>query len=299
MKGKRVVLGLVILVAAVAAAALTIKALKPPPPAKTIAIHKVAGAQWRPEIGQPLFIAVLGSDTRSGPPSGGGGRCDAIHIVAINPAAKAGTVLNFPRDSYVEVAGRGADKINAACVVGGGAGVMVETLKKLTGIPIQYYAITEFTHFRSFIDELGGIDVDVPYEMRDVPYSGANFNKGTQRMDGGQALAFTRNRHDTPKGDFSRTENQGLFILAALKKFRAEATDPHRIFDYVKAARRHADISIPVPELIKLALLAREIDPASLRSVTLNGSTGAAGGASVVFLQSGDTYDRVRDDAIF
>lgn len=298
MTGKRAVLGLVILTAAGGAIALTIKAMKPPAAPTAIAIHKVAGAQWRPEIGQPLFIAVLGSDARSGPTSGGGGRCDAIHIIAINPAAKAGTILNFPRDSYVDVAGRGSDKINAACAVGGGAGVMVETLKKLTGIPIQYYAITEFTHFRSFIDELGGIDVDVPYEMRDVPYSGANFNKGTQRMDGGQALAFTRNRHDTPKGDFSRTENQGLFILAALQKFRAEATDPHRIFDYLKVVRRHTDISIPIPEMIKLALLAREIDLASLRNVTVDGSTGAAGGASVVFLNPGDTYSRVSDDAI-
>ncbi len=299
MKGKRVVLGIVILMAAGGAVALTLKAIKPPPAPKTIAIHKVAGAQWRPEIGQPLFIAVLGSDTRSGPTSGGGGRCDAIHIVAINPAAKAGTVLNFPRDSYVEVAGRGTDKINAACGVGGGAGVMVETLKKLTGIPIQYYAITEFTHFQRFINELGGIEVDVPYQMRDDPYSGAHFAKGLLKMDGGQALAFARNRHDTPNGDFSRTDNQGILIMSALKKFRAEATDPHRIFDYLKVARRHTDISIPVPELIKLALVAREIDPASLRNVTINGSTGTAGGASVVFLSPGDTYARVRDDAIF
>ena len=297
MTVKRVALGIVILVAAASASLLTIKALKPPP-SKAIAIHKVAGAQWRPEIGQPLFIAILGSDARSGPTSGGGGRCDAIHIIGINPTAKAGTILNFPRDSYVEVPGKGTDKINAACAAGGGAGVMVEALKKLTGIPIQYYAITEFTHFIRFIDELGGIDVDVPYEMRDPP-SGANFDKGPRRMLGGEALAFTRNRKDTPNGDFSRTDNQGLFILAALKKFRAEATDPHRIFDYLTIARRHTDTSVPMLELVRLALVARDIDPASIRNVTINGSTGSAGGASVVFLNPGDTYDRVKDDAIY
>ncbi|MGH2771476.1 MAG: LCP family protein, partial [Actinomycetota bacterium] len=114
-------------------------------PAPAVGIHKVKDTSWRPDLGQPLFIAVLGSDVRSGPPGGGGGRCDAIHIVAINPRARAGTILNFPRDAYVDIPGRGKDKINAACVPG--ADLMVQTLKNLTGIPIQYYVMTEFSHF--------------------------------------------------------------------------------------------------------------------------------------------------------
>lgn len=261
-----------------------------------VGIHKVQGANWSPGTGQPLFVAVLGSDTRSGPPSGGGGRCDGIHIVAINPTTKGGTILNFPRDSWVNIAGRGMDKINSACSSGGGQ-LMVQTLKNLTGIPIQYYAITEFSHFIKFIDELGGIDVNVPYAMADSP-SGAFFAAGTLHMTGGQSLAFTRNRKDTPRGDFSRADNQGIFIQASLAKFKAEAGDPHRILDYIRTARRHTEASASVMDLLRLGLLAREIDPAQVKNMTMPGSTGSAGGASVVFLAPGDIYNRVRDDAI-
>ncbi|HEX2179292.1 MAG TPA: LCP family protein [Actinomycetota bacterium] len=258
---------------------------------EAVGIHKVAGTHWRPERGEPLFVAVLGSDTRQGPP-GGGGRCDAIHIVAINPQQRAGTILNFPRDSNIG----GFTKVNAACT--GGPDRMIQALRSHTGIPIHYYATTEFSHFQAFINELGGVEVNVPYDMHDSP-SGADFRPGRIRMDGRAALAFSRNRKDTPRGDFSRTDNQGLFILASLEKFRAEAADPHRIFDYVKAARRHISADVPVSEFIKLALLARDIDPAAVRNMTIPGSTGSIGGASVVFLAPGDIYQRVRDDGIY
>ncbi len=256
-----------------------------------VGINKVAGVNWRPELGQPLFVAVLGSDTRSGPP-GGGGRCDAIHIVAINPQQRSGTVLNFPRDSSIG----GLTKVNAACM--NGPERMVQALRSHTGIPIQYYVTTEFSHFIQFIDELGGVEVNVPYDMKDSP-SGADFRPGPFRMNGSQSLAFARNRKDTPRGDFSRTDNQGIFIIASLAKFRAEAVDPHRVFDYFRAGRRHIKADVPLGELMKLALLARDIDPAALKNMTIAGSTGNTGGASVVFLAPGDTYNRVKDDAIY
>jgi LCP family protein required for cell wall assembly len=260
--------------------------------AETVAISKVAGASWRPELGQPLFVAVLGTDVRSGPPGGGGGRCDAIHILAINPQQKAGTILNFPRDSAIA----GYTKVNAACT--GGVGPMVQALKSATGIPIQYYVTTEFTHFTNLVNDLGGVEVNVPYDMHDSP-SGADFRPGMTHMDGREALAFSRNRKDTPRGDFSRTDNQGIFMLASLAKFRADAANPHRIFEYVKAGRNHLRTDVPLNEVFKLLLLARDIDPAAIKNITINGSTGNSGGASVVFLAPGDTYSRVKDDGIY
>ena len=255
-----------------------------------VGIHKVQGAAWRPERGEPLFIAVLGSDTRVGPPTGGGGRCDAIHIVAINPQAKAGTILNIPRDSYI-----GGQKINANCV--GGAERMVGALKSLSGLPIHYYAITEFSNFVKLFDDLGGLEINVPYDMKDSP-SGADFRPGPLLMTGGQVLSFSRNRKHAPGGDFGRTENQGRVILATLAKFRKEMADPHRLFDYIKLARRHTATTVPVAEMIKLALIARDIDPANVANKNIPGGTGSAGAASVVFLSPGDIFARVRDDAI-
>lgn len=261
-----------------------------------VEIRKVAGSNWYPTSGKPLFIAVLGSDTRNGPPSGGGGRCDAIHIVAINAQEKAGTILNLPRDSYVPVPGMGRTKINAACTRG--APTMVQALQNHTGLPIHYYAITEFSNFTALIDEIGLVNTPVPYPMRDSP-SGAHFLGGDSLMDGRAALAFSRNRKDTPRGDFSRTENQAIFMQAVHTKFRAEtASDLHRVFDYIKAARRHVQTDVPLSEIVQLAMLARDIDPGDMANMTIPGSTGSAGRASVVFPAPGDIYTRVKDDGI-
>jgi LCP family protein required for cell wall assembly len=261
-------------------------------PSPAVGIHKVQGASFRPEQGGLLFLAVIGTDVRRGNPGEGGG-CDALHIVAINPQQKRGTILNFPRDSFLN--GR---KITDICR-SGGVEAGLNTLKAHTGIDVQYYVTTEFSHFMAFIDELGGLDATIPYGMNDAP-SGAFFNAGPQHLNGGQVLAFSRNRKDTPRGDFSRTENQGTIIIASLAKFRTEiSADPHRLFDYMKAARRHVKSTIPVPELVKLALLARDIDPAQIQNLTMPGSTGSAGGASVVFIAPGDIYGRVKDDAIY
>ena len=256
-----------------------------------VGIHKVQGATWRPETGQTLFVAVLGSDIRNGPPGGGGGRCDAIHVLAINPQAKAGTILDIARDTWV------GSKINDRCL--GGPDGMVNALKSLTGIPIQYYVTTEFSHFMKLIDELGGLDINVPYAMHDPVGSGANFGAGPRHMLGGDVLAFSRNRHDTPKGDFSRSFNQGEVMLAGHRKFRAETADPGRILDYLRAAQRNVRFSIPMGDAIKLALLARDIDPANIRNIQVPGRTGSVGAASVVFLEPGDTFQRVKDDGIY
>jgi LCP family protein required for cell wall assembly len=260
-------------------------------PTPAVGIHKVEEAGFEPTPQGLLFIAVVGTDVRAGPPGGAGG-CDAVHIVAINIEARAGTILNFPRDSFLN-----GQKLTDICRRGG-VEAAVSVLGAHTGIRINYFVTTEFSHFQSFIQELGGMEINVPYAMADSA-SGAVFQPGPQAMNGSQVLAFTRNRKDTPRGDFSRTENQGLAILASLQKFRTETKDPHRLFDYIRVARRHVKLDVPATEIIRLALVARRLDPSKIQNLTVPGSTGSAGSASVVFLAPGDTYDRVRDDAIF
>lgn len=265
---------------------------------RAISINKVADAEWRPEAGQPLFIAVLGSDIRNGPPGGPGGRCDAVHIVAINPRKRAGTIINIPRDSWVNVPGAGPQRINTGCFYGGSE-LMVQTMRQATGIPIQYYVNTEFSHFRGFISDLGGVRVNVPYAMNDAA-SGARFRAGPVTMNGAQALAFNRNRKDTPRGDFSRTDNQGRFIAASLLKFQDDVgKDPRKLAEYLRAARRHVQISVPLPDLIRLSFTALRVDPAKVQNITVPGSTGSVGAASVVFMAPGDIFRRVADDAIY
>lgn len=263
-----------------------------------IELHRVASAAYfEPARVNPLFILVIGSDVRAGDPRGG--RADSLHIVAVNTKNGASTIVGIPRDSYVPVAGGGTDKINSSLVRGGPAGV-VATVQRLSGIRFHYWALTEFSHFRRMVERLGGVKVKVPYPMQDLPYSGANFRAGPKLMNGALALAFARNRHATPNGDFSRSENQGRLLSAALEKFQKDTSTPLRLARYFEVFRSEVVSSVPPTELLQLALIAHRLNLKRVRNVVLPGSTGSAGGASVVFLGPGanDIFRRVRDDGV-
>ena len=120
----------------------------------------------------------------------------------------------------VSIPGHGTNKINSALTFGGPA-LTIKTIERLTGIHIDYYLLTWFGGLAHMVNDVGGIVVDVPYPMHDS-YSGADFNAGVQRLNGKQALAFSRNRHDTPLGDLSRSQNQGILLMAALRQFHED-----------------------------------------------------------------------------
>lgn len=264
-----------------------------------IQLHRVASARYFDPISvNPLFVLVLGSDVRAGDPRGG--RADSIHVVAVNTKTGAGTIVGIPRDSYVRIPGGRTDKINAALVTGGPEGV-VSAVSGISGIRFHYWALTEFSHFQRILDQLGGITVNVPYPMKDLEFSGANFPAGRQRMGGAAALAFARNRKATPHGDFSRSENHGRILGAALAKFRKDAITPLRLAKYFSVFRSQVVSNVPATELLRLAMIAHKVDPAKLRNLVLPGSAGSAGGASVVFLAPGaaDIFRKIRPDATY
>lgn len=243
------------------------------------------------------FVLVVGSDARPGydPRSG---NADSIHLVGVNPATRRGTILGIPRDAWVEVPGVGNRKITTALATGG-PDLLARTVEHLTGLPVDYYAVTGFAGLRAIVDELGGLDVHVDEPMND-PYSGARFSRGWHHMDGGAVLAFARNRHDVPAGDFSRSLNQGKVLLAALAKMRAEVGDDDGIDRWVGVLLRHAVVDTGLGTLRGLAALARRLDPAGLRNEVLPGRVGwAPGGQSVVYLdpRAAAIFEDLRSDA--
>lgn len=235
------------------------------------------------------FVLILGSDVRSGDPIQG--RSDSIHVLALDPKARRGTVMGIPRDSYVDIPGEGRQKINEA-LRRGGPELAVRTVRNLTGMPITYYVVAAFDGFRTMVDALGGLDGFVPYDMNDSA-SGAFFQTGWHRMDGGKALAFSRNRH-IPAGDFARSENQGRLMIDGLKKLRAETGNQSDVEGWVRILARHTRVNMSFGELVRLAVLARVTAASNVRNLVTPGRTGSAGGASVVFLTD-QAYEMFRD----
>lgn len=258
-----------------------------------IEIHKVDEAHLNQVPGGPIFLLVLGNDARPGQTVS---RADAIHLIGVDPDQGRATILNIPRDTYTAIPGRGSDKINAAHAFGGPE-LTAAAVGALVGVHIPYVIATGFVGLAAMVDELGGVDVDVPVAMSDAN-SGAFFSPGRQHLGGADALAFSRNR-SIAGGDFSRTHNQGILILSALAKLRDEGRSPARVLRSLSVLLRHTTLhGVSIPELYRLGRLGLSIDPADVTNVTMPGAVGAAGGASVVFptVAAEAIFADIRDD---
>jgi polyisoprenyl-teichoic acid--peptidoglycan teichoic acid transferase len=231
---------------------------------------------------EPIFILFLGSDARPGEQITGQ-RSDSIHLVGINPEKKKASILGFPRDSWVSIPGYGTNKINAA-MTEGGPDLVVKTVESLTGITIDYWTLTWFEGFQAMVNGIGGLTVDVPFAMSDS-YSHAYFDPGVQTLNGRDALAFARNRHDLPQGDFGRSEDQGLLMVSALTQFKREfSKDPARLFDWVGAGLRNVRTDVPLDQVMNLAFTASVLNAKKVQNMVVPGSTGMAGNESIVNL---------------
>lgn len=250
---------------------------------------------FRPVDGK-IFVLIIGSDARSGNPVNA--RADAIHLVGINAEKMRAGILNFPRDSYVNVPGRGSSKINDALAEGGPV-LLARTLEELTGIRIDYWALTAFEGFEGIVRDLKGVDMYIPKRVDDN-WSGAHLAQGKQTLSFWEALAYVRSRHAWAGGDVTRTTHQADFLIALLKKLRRQtANNPARIFDWIAIANRHVNMNVPADEQFELGVLASQLDPKKVGNRTVPVSIGAVGAASVVFIQPGsrDLYRRLRENA--
>jgi LCP family protein required for cell wall assembly len=178
----------------------------------------------------PVNVIVLGSDTREGltpqeqeahgtTEDVGGRRSDTLILVHLDPRREKAVLVHFPRDLRVEIPGRGMDKINTAYNVGG-PNLVVETVKRFTGLPIHHYVEVNFVGFREVVDSLGGVRMCVDRPLID-PLARLRIPRaGCSTFDGRRALAFVRARNVEGDAipDFSRIARQQQFIRSLLNK---------------------------------------------------------------------------------
>ncbi len=246
----------------------------------------------------PIFILFIGSDARPNEKLDAT-RADSIHLVSINPAKHRASILGIPRDSWVEIPGYGSNKINAS-LTEGGPELTVQTVEALTGIKIDYWALTGFSGFEKMIDQIGGVTVDVPFALND-PSSRASFEPGTTHMDGNDALAFSRDRHDLPSGDFGRSENQGRVFLSILHQYRQQfRKEPSVLFTYIGAGMRNVRTTVPLDQVLALAFTASAINPKAVENMVVPGTNGMEGTLSVVFIspEAQVIYDDLKNDGL-
>jgi LCP family protein required for cell wall assembly len=214
-------------------------------------LNRIAAIEDYP--GRPAAAAgtnwlIVGSDSREGlteeekakltTGDTAGKRTDTIMVAHIPDNDTPPTLLSLPRDSNVEVPGHGVNKINAAFSLGG-APLLVKTVEGATGLRIEHYAEISFGGFAGIVDAVGGVEMDIPEEMRDTK-TGAVIPAGKQTLDGVQALAFVRMRYSasTPRSDLDRVVNQRKFIgaLAGEMASASSILNPFTLFPMIGEA---------------------------------------------------------------
>lgn len=229
----------------------------------------------------PVNVVVLGSDTREGLTEAeqeahgttedvGGKRSDTLILVHLDPRREKAVLVHFPRDLRVEIPGRGVDKVNLAYNMGGPS-LVVDTVKRFTGLPIHHYVEVSFVGFREVVDSLGGVRVCVDRPLVD-PLSGLNIrNAGCSTFDGQRALAFVRARNVEGDAipDFSRIARQQQFIRALLNKLLRVGTvvNPGVVRNVAENITTDAELS--ATDLLQLGT--------ELRGLAETGPSGATG----------------------
>ncbi len=236
-----------------------------------------------------LTILVIGSDT-GWPPRPGDelrGRADALHLLAVDTREKRATIVDIPRDSLI-----GGTKVNAH-LANGGPEALVAQMEAYTGVDIDHWALTTFQGLRRMTDELGGISINVERRMTETGGAGV-IEAGEQVLGPQAALGFSRDRKSQPRGDFDRTRNQGRLILAAHQQIQGSSPDLITLSRLAASFIRDTHSDIPPFDVLRMAVLAAQIDPANVLQVPLSGSIGTgAGGASIVHLAPGDAFERI------
>lgn len=147
------------------------------------------------------------------------GLMDTILVASINQDSNKISMISIPRDLYIN--GRKINELYTKY----GIEKLSETVKDVTGIQADTYAIWDFTSFITLIDELGGITINVEKDLYDSSYpdgyggySVVSFKKGEQTMDGSQALKYARSRKST--SDFDRAKRQQKVIKAVIQQIK-------------------------------------------------------------------------------
>jgi LCP family protein required for cell wall assembly len=194
--------------------------------------------------GQPTIALVIGTDRRKGRQAELTGRSDTLILVRADPITNSLSMLSFPRDLLTTIKCPGhpdtTDRINAAFSFCGALG-SVETVRALTGLPINYFITVNFTGFSQLVNNLGGIWLDVDHrylcDASNCPgVSQINLQPGYQRLNATNALAYVRFRHFD--SDLYRNARQQLF-LKALKQQISSQLDLNTVFKIMNAVEKN------------------------------------------------------------
>ena len=248
--------------------------------------------------GKPVTFLLAGTDGRGvsiaeamagGDWQVGAMRSDTLLLAQLSGDRKSVTAVSIPRDTLVEIDGYGPAKVNAALSYGG-PNLLVQTLEEFSGVRVDHVVFIDWEGFRSLTDALGGVEVYVAETTTDV-YQNRTFTKGATRLSGSDALAYVRQRHGLPNGDFDRIKRQQNFMRALMRKVlsggglatpSAATRTVGSVVEYLTV-----DDSLDTDALLRLAWTVRNLEVSDVAFLTIPlGSFDTVNGQSVIVADS-------------
>ncbi len=210
-------------------------------------------------------------------------RSDTMIVFTIDPISHTAGMISVPRDMWVNIPGFNTyNKINAALYLGdayklpgGGAELAMKTVENFLGIPIQYFALIDFTAFTKMIDTIGGVCLDIPNKIE----VGVLFEPGTvtlepgnQCLSGKVALGYARARdvsQGIANGDVERAQHQQQVIMA----IRDKVLSPGNFLNLMSQAptlynelSSGVNTNLTLDDVMRLAVLAKDIPLDSIQT---------------------------------
>lgn len=262
-----------------------------------------------------INILLLGN---GGPGHDGADLTDTMMVASIDPVNNTAVLLSIPRDLWVEVPKHGSMKINAAYAMGksdylgkfdssnadtkavmAGFKSADSVVESTLGIDIHYNFLVNFSAFKSGVDAVGGVVVNVPEQLSDRSMAWENHGNpvlaeaGIQQFDGRQALMYVRSRHSS--SDFARSERQRSVILALKEKAISLDTlsNPVKISQLMSAFGDNMVTDMNLSDASRLYQISKGISGDNIKSISFDDKnnvlirTGRVGNQSVVMPLAG------------
>lgn len=206
-------------------------------------------------------------------------RSDVIMLLSVDFAKKEAWLISVPRDSYAPIyndkgelySKRGRWKINAAFARGGsntarGFQFSMQTVSKLLGVPIDYYAGVDMDGLKGVVDAMGGVYYDVDVEIR---LNGRHLRTGYQKLSGQQVLDYCRARKGIST-DVGRADRQQRILFTIFEQLKSR--DQLRNFPEIyKSIKKYIRTNLNAEQIAAIAAFGVQLEMADLRRYTLEG----------------------------
>ncbi|MFA6509648.1 MAG: LCP family protein [Candidatus Peribacteraceae bacterium] len=223
---------------------------------------------------------------------------DTMMVASVDPKTKSVVMLSIPRDLYVKSAVMGEGRINllyrdykASLIrrqdmekAEAAQLALKELLNEVGGklhVQLHHAVMVNFSGFVDVVDALGGIDVEVPYDIVDREYPGPDWtyqtfeiHAGPTHLDGETALKYARSRHTT--SDFGRSARQQQIIQALGERAKTVGIvkSPRKILALLRILSANVETTMNGQELLGAAKMGERLERSRVISMQLNDRNG-------------------------